>query len=138
MLVSGLRYIVLWQFATDPDFTWTLGKMVIISNLEMQVAIIAANMPAIKAFWTLWHMGRLGPGMGVDISSGGSTSRNTRRTENDIELSKGMRGKAKITSKAHANSTLTMTESEEKLFKDKHGRSIGESIRVEYDFQVSE
>ncbi|KAJ5629816.1 hypothetical protein N7528_003473 [Penicillium herquei] len=51
VLVSCLRVIVLHEFAVNPDFTYTLGKMVIISAIELNVAITAANVPSFKAIW---------------------------------------------------------------------------------------
>ncbi|KAL4922112.1 hypothetical protein BDW62DRAFT_172956 [Aspergillus aurantiobrunneus] len=51
VVVSCLRIIVLHEFAVNPDFTYILGKMVIISALELDVAIMAANAPSLKAVW---------------------------------------------------------------------------------------
>lgn len=50
-LVSFLRIIVLHQFSVSSDFTWTLGKMVIVSAIELDVAIIASNAASMKAIW---------------------------------------------------------------------------------------
>jgi hypothetical protein len=82
IIVSGLRAIILFEFAASPDFTWVLGKMVIISSVEMQVAILAANMPSLKAFWSCWRMHRLGRGEGVGIEYSFTRARNSRRTDN--------------------------------------------------------
>ncbi|KAL3483921.1 hypothetical protein BJX62DRAFT_230654 [Aspergillus germanicus] len=51
VVVSCLRIIVLHEFAANPDFTYILGKMVIISAVELDVAIMAANAPSLKAVW---------------------------------------------------------------------------------------
>ncbi|KAB2573449.1 hypothetical protein DBV05_g7858 [Lasiodiplodia theobromae] len=59
VLVSALRLVVLLEFSRSPDFTWTLGKMIIISSFEINVAIIASNMPSMKALWTSWRDGTL-------------------------------------------------------------------------------
>ncbi|KUL82402.1 hypothetical protein ZTR_10327 [Talaromyces verruculosus] len=50
-LVSFLRIIVLHQFEASPDFTWTLGKMIIVSAIELDVAIMASNAASMKAIW---------------------------------------------------------------------------------------
>lgn len=50
-LVSFLRIIVLHEFEVSPDFTWTLGKMVIVSAIELDVAIMASNAASMKAIW---------------------------------------------------------------------------------------
>lgn len=52
VLVSMLRLIVLYQFYVNPDFPYILGRMIIISAFEIEIAVIAANMPSIKALWT--------------------------------------------------------------------------------------
>ena len=51
VLVSMLRLIVLYQFYVNPDFPYILGRMIIISCVEVEVAIIAANMPSMKALY---------------------------------------------------------------------------------------
>ncbi|OJJ07322.1 hypothetical protein ASPVEDRAFT_155195 [Aspergillus versicolor CBS 583.65] len=51
VIVSCLRLIVLHEFAVNPDFPYILGKMVIISAAELNVAIMAANAPSLKAVW---------------------------------------------------------------------------------------
>jgi hypothetical protein len=52
VLVSMLRLIVLHQFEKGIDLTYTLGKLIIISSIEIDLAIIAANAPSLKIYWT--------------------------------------------------------------------------------------
>ncbi|KAL0253205.1 hypothetical protein SLS55_010177 [Diplodia seriata] len=59
VLISALRIMVLLEFSASPDFTWTLGKMIIVSAFEINIAIIASNMPSIKALWLNWQGGTL-------------------------------------------------------------------------------
>lgn len=120
VLTSGLRAIILWEFATSPDFTWALGKMVIISNIEMQVGIIAANMPSLKAFYTCWRNNTLGPGQGVRNGySSGSGGKNSKQSQDDVEMGSGGRTpRSKAKGKVPDPASLTMTESEERLFED--------------------
>ncbi|KAJ5988151.1 hypothetical protein N7481_003361 [Penicillium waksmanii] len=51
VVVSCLRVIILHRFAVDPDFTFILGGMVIISTVELNVAIMASNVPSLKEVW---------------------------------------------------------------------------------------
>jgi hypothetical protein len=51
VLISSLRMIVLREFQRGTDFTYTLGKLIIISSIEIDVAIMAANGPSLKTFW---------------------------------------------------------------------------------------
>ena len=115
VLTGGLRAIILFEFASSPDFTWSLGKMVIISNVELSVGILAANMPALKAFWTCWRQNKLGRGKGLSLSNGGSGrdealsgSHNALEMNNRSNLgSRNDMGRAE---------RLHSTESEEKLW----------------------
>ena len=52
VLISSLRMIVLREFQKGTDPTYTLGKLIIISSIEIDVAIIAANGPSLKTFWS--------------------------------------------------------------------------------------
>jgi hypothetical protein len=47
-----LRLIVLHSFEKNIDLTYTLGKLIIISSIEIDLAIIAANAPSLKIYWT--------------------------------------------------------------------------------------
>lgn len=117
VLCGGLRAIILFEFAESPDFTWALGKMVIISAVEIDMGIIAANMPAIKAFYKCWRQGKLGAGQGkyVESSSSGQTSGGSR--SGALELS-GSAPRSKTGAAAHAGprERLPSTESEEELW----------------------
>ncbi|KAL3476708.1 hypothetical protein BJX99DRAFT_258258 [Aspergillus californicus] len=70
VIVSCLRIIVLHAFAVNPDFTYILGEMVIISAVELNVAIMAANAPSLKAVWLKHVTGTLGSYMSsIHLSS---------------------------------------------------------------------
>lgn len=87
VLVCGLRGIVLVEASTSPDFTFTLGKLLVMLNIELQVAIIAANMPSLKSFYTCWRQQMLGPGQAIDAESLDARSRRlASKSLGDIEL----------------------------------------------------
>lgn len=127
VLVGALRAIILAEFGSSPDFTWSLGKMVIISNVEMQVAILAANMPALKAFYECWRKGTLLPGSrptgassyAVNNSGGDGSGAGLSGRRGDMEMNSGLRSGAKRSASTDPMA-LTMTESEEKLFETQH------------------
>ncbi|KAE8444094.1 hypothetical protein EG329_000876 [Mollisiaceae sp. DMI_Dod_QoI] len=48
VLISILRLTVLLEFQKMTDFTYSLGKIIIISCIELEVAIMAANAPSLK------------------------------------------------------------------------------------------
>ncbi|KAG6365789.1 hypothetical protein INS49_007400 [Diaporthe citri] len=90
VVVCGLRGIVLVEAATAPDFTFTLGKFLVMLNAELQVAIIAANMPSLKTFHTFWRQHRLGPGQGIGAEPLDTRSRRmASKSRGDIELQSG-------------------------------------------------
>lgn len=87
VLVCGLRGIVLVEASTSPDFTFTLGKLLVMLNIELQVAIIAANMPSLKSFYTCWRQQMLGPGQAIGAESLDTRSRRIpSKSMGDIEL----------------------------------------------------
>ncbi|KAF2137048.1 uncharacterized protein K452DRAFT_216923, partial [Aplosporella prunicola CBS 121167] len=52
VLVSGLRFLVLFEFSADPDFAYVLGKIVIVTMIEFCTALFTLNMPSFKAVWS--------------------------------------------------------------------------------------
>lgn len=51
VLISMLRFIILHKLGSDPDISYVLGEMVIIAALEIEFAVIAVNLPPMKALW---------------------------------------------------------------------------------------
>jgi hypothetical protein len=51
IMVSLLRFIVLWQLANTKDVSYIFGSVTIVTSIEFAVAIITANMPGMYAFW---------------------------------------------------------------------------------------
>ncbi|KAG9254481.1 uncharacterized protein F5Z01DRAFT_107874 [Emericellopsis atlantica] len=117
VLCGGLRAIILFEFSESPDFTWALGKMVIISAVEIDMGIIAANMPAIKAFYKCWRQGKLGAGQGkyLENSSAGQASAGSRSA--GLELSSNApRSKTGAAVHVGPRERLPSTESERELW----------------------
>jgi hypothetical protein len=52
VLVTCFRLIPLQELNTSPDVSWVLSKMVVVAALEIQLAVIAVNLPSLKALWT--------------------------------------------------------------------------------------
>jgi len=52
VVVSICRLIVLNQFRKEIDATYALGKLIIVSSIELEMAIIAANAPSLKILWS--------------------------------------------------------------------------------------
>ena len=50
-MVACLRLIPLFEMNSTTDLSYTLGKMVIVAALEIQLAVVAVNLPSLKALW---------------------------------------------------------------------------------------
>ncbi|KAJ8107946.1 hypothetical protein OPT61_g8514 [Boeremia exigua] len=52
VLVACFRLIPLQEMNTSPDLSYVLGEMIIVAAIEVHLAIVAANLPSLKALWT--------------------------------------------------------------------------------------
>jgi hypothetical protein len=50
-MVACFRLIPLFELNSTTDLSYTLGKMVIVAALEIQLAVVAVNLPSLKALW---------------------------------------------------------------------------------------
>lgn len=120
VLCGGLRAIILFEFINTTDFTWSLGKMIIISAIEIDMAILAANMPALKAFFRCWQQDKLGPGQGRNLvaSTGAKPTSGSRSHAMELNsgLSRSKTGGGVVTVSSGARERLPSTESEEELW----------------------
>ncbi|KAF2202070.1 hypothetical protein GQ43DRAFT_10513 [Delitschia confertaspora ATCC 74209] len=111
VLVAALRLIPLFEMNSSPDLSFVLGKMVIVAAVEVQLAIVAVNLPSLKALWTKLTGGSSsGSGKGYSDQKG-------------YKLSSMEPGRSKKKSK-HSRGSITAleqglssTESEEELFR---------------------
>jgi hypothetical protein len=51
IMVSLLRFIVLWQLANTTDTSYIFGSVTIVTSIEFAVAIITANTPGMYGFY---------------------------------------------------------------------------------------
>lgn len=117
VLCGGLRAIILFEFSNSPDFTFALGKMIIISAVEIDMAILAANMPALKAFYRCWQQDKLGVGQGRNLVNSSGVKGTSASRSNAMELNSGMsRSKTGVTVAVGPRERLPSTESEEELW----------------------
>jgi hypothetical protein len=122
VLISILRLLVLHEFYANPDFTWVLGKMIIVSALEIEVAIIAANVPSLKTIWVT-HMRN-----GSLSNSGGSGSHALSNMGNSASASRA-RSRLKQDHLAGKSTSGTATNvSEEHLFDIENGIKVTSEV----------
>jgi hypothetical protein len=68
VLIACCRIVVLLRLSSPSpslDTSYILGNMVIVGALEIQSAIIAVNLPSLKALWTKYTGGMSGNGAAV-------------------------------------------------------------------------
>jgi len=122
VIIACFRLMPLLELNDSPDTSWVLGKMVIVAALEIQFAIIAVNLPSLKALWTKFGGGSSsgsGPGGGSSTQKGYKLSSLGQIVTIGSEA-KGPRGtrwgkKARRGSITRLEQGVTATESEEEL-----------------------
>lgn len=109
VLVACFRLIPLLELNSSPDLSYVLGKMVIVAAVEIQLAIIAVNLPSLKALWTKITGG----------SSAGSTRYYSRKRGYKLSAlsSEGKSDRVSRGTITRMEHNVPHTESEEELFK---------------------
>ncbi|KAF1830898.1 hypothetical protein BDW02DRAFT_79083 [Decorospora gaudefroyi] len=105
VIIACFRLIPLMELNASADTSWVLGIMVIVAALEIQFAVIAVNLPSLKALWT-----RL-----VGGSSAGSGQANSKQKA--YKLSSLGKSKGSRESMTRLKRGITSTDSEEELFR---------------------
>jgi hypothetical protein len=117
VLVACFRLIPLFELNSSPDTSYVLGKMVIVAAVEIQLAIIAVNLPSLKALWNkvtggIWN------------SSGPDSSRSRSYKMWSLKSSKNRVSRGSITRLEH---NVRSTESEEELWKQAGARQAAQT-----------
>jgi uncharacterized membrane protein YgcG len=135
VVIACFRLIPLFQLNSSPDTSWVLGIMVIVAALEIQFAVIAVNLPSLKALW-MRHTGG---------SSSGYTPENSKKKayrlssmerkggrNSSTQWGTGGRSKGSRGSITMLERGITSTESEEELFRQ-GGTSLHLPVKVKED-----
>ena len=141
VIVSMLRLIVLREFETSPDFTWALGKLIIISAIELDVAIMAANGPALKTIWSK-HISKTAFTGSTDryaasheLSGMSSSKRRTQRSSTKQSHQRGedhfSQPRVPTEVRSASSGEISRNDSIEKLFKNEDGIVVTTSMGVE-------
>ncbi|CAN9389961.1 unnamed protein product [Alternaria alternata] len=122
IMVSLLRFIVLWQLANTKDTSYIFSSVTIVTSIEFAVAIITANMPGMYAFYRAkiskaHQSSTAGYNFGISIvGSKGRSLGNTSRVTNGSKSS------------THAEEDDARTGSQEELYPISN---LGESEHVQ-------
>jgi hypothetical protein len=125
IMVSLLRFIVLWQLANTKDVSYIFGSVTIVTSIEFAVAIITANMPGMYAFWRAKVSKSQSSSLGYDYGSGPAGTK-----ERSLGLGSGMKRGSKVDSRDDEG--YIRTGSQEELYPLSNMRAKGEErdIRV--------
>lgn len=111
------RFSLQYQMATNPDTTYVMGRMIIAAAIEIEIAVVAVNLPALKSLFTKF-VGSTAP----DYSTNGG------HKMSDYKSSNGLKGSGLSSTKKSARSqTLgaTLTGSEEDLLRTTGKKEAG-------------
>lgn len=106
------RFALQVQMVTNPDTTYVLGRMIVAAAIEIEVAVVAVNLPALKSLLS-WSMG----GSSQDYSSSEEHKLPDYKSNSD----KGLKGSGLSTTLRESGSCgilgATLTGSEENLLR---------------------
>jgi hypothetical protein len=116
VIIASFRLIPILELYSSADSSWVLGKMIIIASLEIQFAVIAVNLPSLKALW-MRYTGGSSSGTGPDKSnSKGYKLSDMDGKVSDSSKSRKRKSRAEGGSITRLERGITNTESEEDLF----------------------
>jgi hypothetical protein len=115
--VAILRLPVLVTVTSAPDTSYEVGKMIIVASFEVQAAIVAVNLPALKPIWKRIRRG----------SSAASKHDYSDKVHHELSSMEGRNSNKKkfdsTGSITRLERGITSTESEEELFQHAHNQS---------------
>lgn len=114
VLVACFRLIPLLELNSSPDVSYALGKMVIVAAVEVQLAIVAVNLPSLKALWS-----KITGGSSIGPEPYYSQQRSYKLST--LRSSKGRGNRVSRGSITRMEHNMRSTESEEELFKQAAG-----------------
>ncbi|KAF1942819.1 hypothetical protein EJ02DRAFT_487885 [Clathrospora elynae] len=149
VIIACFRLVPLFELYSSPDTSWVLGKMVIVAALEIQFAIIAVNLPSLKALWKRYTNDSSGGSEHVGSNSKGyKLSSYERRTGGSVSGGKwgtGLKSKGSRGSVTRLERGMKSTEAEEESFRPgdtslhvpmKEGKGEPSAIKVTTDVKV--
>jgi hypothetical protein len=117
VIVACFRLMPLFELYVSPDVSWVLGKMVIVAALEIQLAVVASNLPSMKALWH--HLTEASANASAEQSgSKGYKLSSLKRRGTNSRFGPNERGSITMLERG-----IVSTESEEELFRMANGVS---------------
>lgn len=127
VVTAMCRFALQVQMVENPDTTYVLGRMLIAASIEIEVAVIAVNLPALKALFTKFVGGST-----VDNSvSGGHKMSDYKVSSNKCSKGGTTLCASQKESKACKDLGATLTESEEDLLRMGRGGEITVTTNID-------
>jgi hypothetical protein len=130
-IIACLRLIPLLELNSSPDISWVLGIIVIVASFEIQFAVIAVNLPSLKALWM-----RVTGENSTGSNRRGSEGRSGRRGYKLTSFGKSGKSRSDRGSITRLERGVMSTESEEELFRLGGTKIDGAAIKVTKDYNV--
>ncbi|CZR70302.1 uncharacterized protein PAC_20206 [Phialocephala subalpina] len=128
VIIAACRLIILYQLYINPDISYVLGRMIIVAGLEIEFAIVAVNLPSMKALYTKMVGGSSG-GSG-EVSGAYKLSSFERRTGGPYKSSGKQSGIQSVVGTSKRGADIH-NESDEALF------DYGGQIKVTTKLDIS-
>lgn len=127
VITAMCRFALQVQMVENPDTTYVLGRMLIAASIEIEVAVIAVNLPALKTLFTKFVGGST-----VDNSVSGGH----KMSDYKIRSNKNSKGGTTLCasqkdSKARKDLGATLTGSEEDLLRMGGGGEITVTTNID-------
>lgn len=124
VITALCRFSLQMQMVTNPDTTYVMGRMLIAAAIEIEVAVIAVNLPALKTLFTRFV--------------GGSTADNSyKMSDYKSGSSKGLKGSGFSSTQKEPKSQrylgVTLTGSEEDLLRQGREKPVNITVTTNID-----
>lgn len=127
VVTAMCRFSLQVQMVENPDTTYVLGRMLIAASIEIEVAVIAVNLPALKTLFTKFVGGST-----VDNSvSGGHRMSDYKVSSNKYSKDSTTLCASQKESKARKDLGATLTGSEEDLLRMGRGGDITVTTNID-------
>jgi hypothetical protein len=130
-IIACIRLYPLMLLKSSPDISWVLGIIIIIAGFEIQFAVIAVNLPSLKALYI-----RFTGENSTGSNERGSEGRSGRRGYKLASFGRSGKSRSERGSITRLERGIMSTESEEELFRQGGTKLGGAAIKITRDYSV--
>jgi hypothetical protein len=130
VVVAACRFIILAELGYTQDPSYVLGKMVIVAAIEIQLAIVAVNLPAMKSLFSGLTGGSSNDHSAPIIDSNGYELSSTEAKGKKMRSASSRKNQAAPVADVSITRHMA-TESEEELWQQQHQGAVQVTRTVE-------